>query len=124
MFQDDGLLAKPAESLQTHVVARMDPAHFARPSMSGWTFGDSADVAELLGEPKPLGHRLEIETPDLDKKGSTKAALDLPSILAAAPEKSESSAASKSTDQTYTGPWRLSVTASVLEPGGRAVSAT
>ncbi|HEX3357020.1 MAG TPA: MG2 domain-containing protein, partial [Tepidisphaeraceae bacterium] len=133
-IQGDWLFGKPAAGLQTHVVARLDPIPFAPPSWNGWTFGDTADTASVLNEAKPLGHRNEIDTDLLDDHGTAHAPLDLIAMLAdtsGQPLHTQSHRSKKtepiapttqSSSPTYPGPWKLTVSASVLEPGGRGVT--
>jgi uncharacterized protein YfaS (alpha-2-macroglobulin family) len=134
-IQGDWLFGKPAAGLATHVVARLDPTTFAPAGFTGWTFGDSANTADVLGDEKPLGKRNEIDAGELDEKGSCIASLHLNAILAGTANDAQNPRASKhkhtttapttsAANRRYPGPWRLSVAATVLEPGGRGVTAT
>ncbi len=142
-IQGDWLFGKPAAGLQAHVIARLDPVQFSPASFSGWVFGDSANTAAVLGDEQPLGRRDEVDVDPLDDTGAATAMLDLDAMLRTPPEeqaqgvkaisrKLRALAASKTlappttqgSQRSYAGPWRLSVSASVLEPGGRAVTAS
>src|SRR5205085_11114517 len=107
-----------------------------------------AAVADTLGAKKTTGHRLELPDAALDDKGQAQWDIDLAEILSdgksvgdddATPHakkgsrrhagrvtKSEPTAPTTkpAEAQDYAGPWRLTVSASVVETGGRAVTAT
>ncbi|HSU68600.1 MAG TPA: MG2 domain-containing protein, partial [Tepidisphaeraceae bacterium] len=137
--QADYLFGKPVSERPARLVARLDPATFSSPKWAGWTFGDSATTAQTLEGLKITGHRTELPEQTLDANGHAAFDLDLQSLLSGdetsvtptAPKSkrsrrahtSEPKVQGKSTT-SYVGPWRLSVTASVIETGGRAVSAS
>jgi uncharacterized protein YfaS (alpha-2-macroglobulin family) len=138
--QADYLFGKPVTERPARIVARLDPATFSPAQWNGWTFGDSAGTAEILDELKLTGHRIELPEQSLDDHGHASFDLDLQTLLAGeappsggpvqhhAKQKRHAAAANQSPTTApsakYTGPWRLTVTASVIETGGRAVSAS
>ena len=143
--QADYLFGKPVSGRPVRVAARMDPATFAPPQWKGWSFGDTAATAEVLQGLKLTGRRVEVPEQILDQGGTGRFALDLESVLAAdvqvrpqtpsrlrsrthhkpsVPASMDEQPISGNRAAQYVGPWRLSVTASVIDAGGRAVSAS
>lgn len=136
--QADYLFGKPVSERPARLVARIDPTPFAPPQWRDWTFGDSATVAQTLENLKVTGHRAELPEQSLDPKGHATFDIDLVALLAgdetqpAHPTKHrkghrEPAVTVQPPPQSgaqYVGPWRLTVVASVVETGGRAVSAT
>jgi len=144
----DYLFGRPVADRPARLVARLDPAVFAPPQWRDWSFGDSASAAQTLEGLKLVGHRAELPEEILDAHGEASFDLDLPSLLQDGTDipshVDRSQAASRlrrarnhrtrviaasvapATQPTgkYVGPWRLTVTASVIETGGRAVSAS
>jgi uncharacterized protein YfaS (alpha-2-macroglobulin family) len=136
--QADYLFGKPVSERPARIVARIDPTPFAPPQWIGWTFGDSASVAQTLENLKVTGHRTELPEQLLDAKGHAAFDLDLAELLsgdesgpAHATKHRKSRRGSTVTVEPppqsgahYVGPWLLTLVASVIETGGRAVSAT
>jgi len=137
--QADYLFGRPAEGRPVTVIVRIDPTTFAPSAFKGWTFGDSADAAASLGRHVPLGKRNQLPSADLDVKGHAHWDLDLDDLIengetiGDAPKSAarrarrntnSSNAQASDSDQAFTGPWTLTVNASVTETGGRAVTAT
>ncbi|HEX4797289.1 MAG TPA: MG2 domain-containing protein [Humisphaera sp.] len=136
--QADYLFGRPAEGRHATVIARIDPATFAPSAFKGWTFGDSADAAGPLGRQVPLGKRKELDGADLDAKGHAHWDLDLDDLIENGPatgdapkptarrsrkDAGSANAQTSESHQDFVGPWTLTVNASVLETGGRAVTA-
>ena len=139
-MQADYLFGRPVAERPAALVARIDPVAFQPSAYRDWTFGDSANSAEALGGSKPLGNRAELPAVDLDANGHARWDLNIDRNH----RKGESQEAghrfaatihsrqalhntnNKAPDDinAYTGPWRLSLTGSVTETGGRAVTAT
>lgn len=136
--QADYLFGKPVSERPAKLVARIDPTPFAPPRWRDWTFGDSASVAQTLENLKVTGHRVELPEQSLDAKGHAAFDIDLAALLAgdeAEPahptrhrkgrrEPAVTVQPPPGSSAHYVGPWRLTLVASVLETGGRAVSAT
>lgn len=134
--QADYLFGKPVADRPARLVARLDPVPFAPSQWQGWTFGDSASTQETLENLKVTGHRTELPEQTLDDKGQASFDLDLATLLSgeesgAAPaakhrkSRRDTGATAKPSSESgprYVGPWRLTVVASVIETGGRAVS--
>lgn len=135
--QADYLFGKPVTERPARIVARIDPTPFAPPQWHDWTFGDTATVAQTLDNLKVTGHRRELPEQALDEKGHAAFDIDLSDLLnsdettpARPAGRHKGRRAPAVTVQPpqggahYVGPWRLTVVASVVEAGGRAVSAT
>jgi alpha-2-macroglobulin len=136
--QADYLFGRPAEGQAASVAARIDPTIFAPTAFKGWGFGDTADALTTLGAAKPLGRRRELPGAALNVKGQAKWNLDLDDLLEngekadeqpakLSPKRASRKAKNKQpakSEEDFAGPWKLTVSASVTEAGGRAVSAT
>jgi hypothetical protein len=147
--QADYLFGRPVAERPATLVARIDPVPFRPAGLRDWTFGDQANTAEADGHRKTLGRRLELPEATLDAKGHAKWDVKVKDLLengeteevepgdgpipvaipAAAHIRGQHRARKKQHDAKskepaeYAGPWRLSVTGSVIETGGRAVTA-
>ncbi|HXE55220.1 MAG TPA: MG2 domain-containing protein, partial [Tepidisphaeraceae bacterium] len=140
VVQADYLFGKPVSERPARIVARIDPTTFAPSGWRDWTFGDSAAASQTLDNLKVTGHRLELPEQALDAKGHAAFDVDLDALLAGdntspaptTPKRRKRGRKGATTleppaQQTtaqYTGAWRLVVSASVIEQGGRAVTAT
>ena len=136
--QAEYLFGKPVAERPARIVARLDPATFAPAQWREWTFCDAAGVEQALDNLKVTGHRVELPEQSLDARGHAAFDIDPAALLAgdeAAPaqpvKRHKGRRGAAVTVQPppqpgahYTGPWRLTVVASVVEQGGRAVSAT
>ena len=145
--QADYLFGKAVSGRPARLIARLDPSVFAPPQWSGWTFGDAAGTAEMLDDLRVTGHRTELPQQTLDDTGHASFELELESLLRDEDATGRSPLQSHSARHTrkyrgpdavaadppppgtrpsaaYVGPWHLTVTASVIETGGRAVSAS
>ena len=136
--QADYLFGKPVTGRPARVVARLDPATFSHPKWRDWTFGDSASTAQTLEGLQLIGHRTELPEQTLDASGHAAFDLDLASLLAGGDANPQPAPRSKrqrrgsapraqpaiASGGNSVGPWSLTVTASVIETGGRAVSAS
>jgi uncharacterized protein YfaS (alpha-2-macroglobulin family) len=135
--QADYLFGKPVADRPVHIVARLDPQTFSPAKWEGWTFGDAAHTSAVLEGTSVTGHRMEAPEQSLDEHGSASVPLELGELLAGDSDgKSEAddesvrpkrgrrgAAISQAKGEAKSaGPWRLTVTASVIESGGRAVS--
>lgn len=133
------LFGRPADGRPASVVARLDPAVFHPQAFNGWTFGDAAETAAALGTGPALGRRMELPGVDLNEKGQAHWDVNLDELLekgtvggeARKPSPShsrrrakEAAAQPQANPEQYPGPWKLTVSASVTETGGRAVTAT
>ena len=143
--QADYLFGRPVAERPASVVVRIDPVPFQLKGFSQWAFGDEAATAEPLGHALPLGRRSELPSIELDAKGHAKFDIDVAEliekgeiqneeagkpILAGARQRGSHrrprkvSGNDKDAASDYAGPWRLSVTGSVIETGGRAITAS
>ena len=137
--QADYLFGKPVSERPARLVARIDPATFTPAKWEQWTFGDAASTAQTLEGSNNAGRRDELPEQSLDAGGQASFDLDLSGLIAgsegtATSEKPKSrkhqrggiapAVAPAKPGSSYVGPWRLTLTASVIETGGRAVSAT
>ncbi|HWE98060.1 MAG TPA: MG2 domain-containing protein [Tepidisphaeraceae bacterium] len=141
--QADYLFGRPVAERPATLIVRADPVPFAPAQYREWSFGDAANTAEALGQAKELGRRAELPETDLDANGHAKWDVDLASLIDKGSidgdgstgskkahsrhkvvKKPASSASAPGNALNYTGPWRLTVTGSVTEAGGRAVTAT
>lgn len=136
--QADYLFGKPVAGQPARIVARIDPTPFAPAKWNDWTFGDSASVSQTLDNVKVTGHRTELPEQALDANGHAAFDLDLVELLSGNENTPTTTPRHRKkrrgADVTvappspsaagYVGPWRLTVVASVIETGGRAVSAT
>lgn len=133
--QADYLFGKPVADRPTRVVARLDPATFAPAAWAGWTFGDVAETASALGGAKVTGRRIDVGEQTLDANGAALFEIEPDALTAADTGSTDDEAATPKRQRRvpakagntggasgYRGPWRLTVTASVIETGGRAVS--
>jgi uncharacterized protein YfaS (alpha-2-macroglobulin family) len=132
--QADYLFGRPVSGNAATLVTRVDPADFRPAGWPGWSFGDAADTAGPLGLGKALGRRSDQPTAELSAKGHKTWDVDVREVIAngdavegtqsASPRRAKKSAPAKTGNAAYAGAWRFTATASVLEEGGRAVSAT
>ncbi|HZL35299.1 MAG TPA: MG2 domain-containing protein [Tepidisphaeraceae bacterium] len=143
--QADYLFGRPVAERPASLVVRVDPVAFAPAAYHGWTFGDSCNAAQALGSEKVLGRRAELSAASTDVNGRAKWEVDVAQLIdkgaidappsagvrrrpsrARAPDMGVAGAtpgAAQVAALVYAGPWRLSVTGSVTETGGRAVTA-
>ncbi len=138
VIQADYLFGLPASGLSTDLAAIATPVSFEHAAWKQWTFGDSA---RLSTKPSVSHRKLDLEAITLDAKGHGTAEVEFDKVIegqSAAPTKHvkhavhrQISPASKAPDSdadadnnTWLGPWRLLVSASVHEIGGRAVTTT
>jgi len=140
--QADYLFGKPVAGRPARVVARIDPEIFAPKQWDGWSFGDSAQTATLDGQ-KAIGHRLELPEETLDDRGAAKFSIGLADLLQSNSDdqsdpvqipkpragkrklRSSNLAVPKEGNKSsFAGPWRMTLTASVIETSGRAVTTT
>jgi uncharacterized protein YfaS (alpha-2-macroglobulin family) len=114
-IQADYLFGQPAARLQAAATVRLSPVPFTAadfPAADGWFAGDRAAVADVRGVRRDAAARLDTLKATLDDAGHAHLSAPLPASLTA------------DTDRyAYRGPWRVSLTAEVLETGGRAVTA-
>ncbi len=139
--QADYLFGQPAANLPTGLVARMEPATFWNKTYPGWTFADSGRVAEAFGAARGVARRIEVPEEKLNDKGHVQFELDMNkaqgggphSVVAAlpvpfAPPAPATQPATQSAAPVdaypFQGPWRIVVTATTSEAGGRSVTAT
>lgn len=139
VVQADYLFGRPVSERPARIVARIDPTTFAPSGWRDWTFGDSASASVVLDNLKVTGHRIELPEQALDAKGHAAFDVDLESLLSG--DETSPQPAPKHRRKRhdavvgvvqpaqpggarYVGPWRLVVSASVIEQGGRAVTAT
>ena len=127
------LFGQPAAKCQATLHARFDPIAFAPTGWTDWTFGDSANVLETLSGKKLRGdqaapvskktrHPVEEHGPSLSSDPGPMTLNENGSAEWEIPSPLSDDAAEK--DDTYRGPWRMTVCGSVCEAGGRAVSST
>ncbi|HET6248719.1 MAG TPA: MG2 domain-containing protein [Tepidisphaeraceae bacterium] len=145
--QADYLFGRPVSERPASLVVRVDPIPFQPKGLGEWTFGDAANTAEPLGHTVQLGRRAELPIAELDAKGQAKWDVnvidliengelqnedaDKPMLASARHRGSHrrtrsavAGAAGVSANSDYTGPWRLTMTGSVTETGGRAITAS
>ncbi len=143
--QADYLFGRPVTELPATLAARADPAPFSPPQWQGWSIGDEIGSGEALGKAKPIGHRSELPDGNLDQKGRAQWEVNIADLIengekaADAPKTGRHHrvstrhfrvAPTASSDNPslapteYAGPWRLTLSGSVAETGGRAVTAT
>lgn len=132
-LQADYRFGRPVADRAATLIARVDPAPFAPPTMHGWAFGDTGNTAEALGGARPTGHRFELSPISTNAGGRAAWPLDLVGLIGNQPgskpshdesSPGESAGVESSHPPAYAGPWRLTLAASVTETGGRAVTAT
>jgi uncharacterized protein YfaS (alpha-2-macroglobulin family) len=134
-LQADYLFGRPVSGNPATLVTRVDPVDFRPAGWSGWTFGDAADTAGPLGVGKPFGRRSDQPTAELGAKGHKTWNVNVLDVIgngeavegtpnASPSRRAKNSAPAKTESAPYAGAWRFTATASVLEEGGRAVSAT
>jgi uncharacterized protein YfaS (alpha-2-macroglobulin family) len=151
VVQADYLFGRPAAGLRAMLHARIDRQGFSAKGYEGWTFGDLANLIEIPGTSqigavpvaRPNAGGANSGEAVLDDNGSGKWQVKVDELLKL---RSKPNAASDETDEEdaddanpavapataaatqpaleYRGPWRLSVSASVAETGGRAVTAS
>jgi len=102
----DWLFGQPAAGCAAGVEGRLEPTQFAAPAWTGWAFGDAAGLADELGLRPVQAHDLATVARALDSSGGATIALAGLDHAAGSWQ-----------------PWRLLLTATVHEPGGRAVTA-
>ncbi|MDB5356431.1 MAG: alpha-2-macroglobulin domain protein [Phycisphaerales bacterium] len=146
--QADYLFGRPVAERPATLIVRADPAPFQPAQYREWVFGDSANTAEALGHAKQLGRRAELPEEDLDATGHATWDVDVAALIEKGTIDGDGSESNKPVRahrrrvkksvpvnvvaaspaagkaQEYRGPWRLTVTGSVTEAGGRAVTAT
>ena len=108
--QGDYLFGKPAAECSATLVATAEPAMFSSPKWAGWTFGDSAETRETLTGTAHVDGRLELPQATLDSHGKARWKIDADKLF--------------DVKGGGVGPWRVQFSASVIETGGRAVSAS
>ena len=111
----DYLFGKPVSDRPARLVARIDPARFTPAKWEGWAFGDSANTIATIEGIQLTGHRVELSQQILGEDGRAKFEFKLSELLEKKDEKTAIPSAI---------PWRMTLTASVIEAGGRAVSAS
>jgi uncharacterized protein YfaS (alpha-2-macroglobulin family) len=119
--QGDYLFGRPGAGLGLELINRATPVPFQPSGWGGWSFGDSAGIANIAKpavakKVRSKHHKSappeEPESASLDDHGRYRSSLNVTDILHLSDEK---------TDQ-YLGPWLLSTEAGVREAGGRAVT--
>jgi uncharacterized protein YfaS (alpha-2-macroglobulin family) len=120
LVQADYLFGQPAQNLQSNLVARLDATKFAPTQWSNWTFGDDAGVASELKLQRFAGRRLELDESATNERGSAEFPIPFDMLLHAKTKEGDT----EPTDvRAYAGPWKLTISASVSEHGGRAITA-
>ena len=120
----DYLFGQPVADRPAAIVARLDPTSFQPKDWKGWTFGDAAQTATALGIAHAEGHRGELPAVQLDERGKAHIEIDLAALAEGKGDDDSPRRPTVAKHSAYPEPWRLTVTASVSEVGGRAVSAT
>ena len=129
--QGDYLFGQPAAGLQATFTGQMTPTSFASTEWNGWVFDDGANAGSVFGAATRTGKRYEAAGA-LDKDGHTQFEVDLNKAAGTTDaagedaDEKEEGAATEAAGKKYEfkGPWTLAGTTSVVEAGGRAVSAT
>ena len=146
VVQADYLFGLPASGLSTSLAAIATPMSFEHASWKQWTFGDAA---RLSAKPSVSHRKLDLEAITLDAKGHGTAEVEFDKVIEGGKikhlvangivleiardtkertltelKRSAKAADSAADNNVWLGPWRLLVSASVHEIGGRAVTTT
>lgn len=113
--QSDYLFGQPAAELTANANVRIMTRSYPGAAWENWQIGDTANVASIKHKPSNPGQVQELDKQRTDDQGQA--------VFALLPEKLLPKVDTKD-PWAYRGPLQMVVQASVLESGGRAVTAT